>query len=666
MSKISANHSLQPGFRLKSKERTYEIVKVLGAGSFGITYLATGEVSVGNITTTIKFAIKEHFLSASCYRADDGSTVLTVPTAQSDVMGSRSDFLTEANRLKKICLKSRSIVSVNETFEANGTAYYVMEFLDGGNPGLSSEADAVEIVRQIAEAVRHIHEENVLHLDIKPDNIVLKTNEKGETYPVLIDFGISKHFDGKGKPTSSLSAKGASQGYAPQEQYAGISEFSPKYDIYALGAVLFYLVTGKNPPDAFKISANQQELKKELTGKVSPTIEKAILNAMKPSAMERTATIDQFSEELSGFEFVPELKTEISQLKFDKNKGEETILVESNLPWEAYSTQSWCKVKKIGDNLNIKVSKNNSDGSSTRQCEVILKGTTRNVSFNIQISQQGKGTIVFQKKQRPTWLEQNSKKVYVGGTALALIGGIVLLCILLQPDPQLESAKLTEAIESRDQDELRNFAEKDSARAFAPYAQLLFNHGDIEKAEFYALLAKQTADSVWANNILAKIPPTINTENELLPLEDTVVVVEVQPTLAEAVSEPQPASPSVATVNTSSQSYQSNSNYTQPTQTQQQQLQSQTGSPSSNSVSSSQSSSNSEKRLQEAIQDPSKGMIELLKLATIEHYAPSYYYYARQALQTGKTAEAVKYLKMSIDKGVNVAISRELLDAIEN
>ena len=123
MSKESATHALPTGFKLHSKDRVYEIVKVLGAGSFGITYLATAKVAIGNITTTVRFAVKEHFMSASCYRGDDGATVLSAPAAESDVAQSRADFIAEANRLKKLCMKSRSIVSVNETFEANGTAY---------------------------------------------------------------------------------------------------------------------------------------------------------------------------------------------------------------------------------------------------------------------------------------------------------------------------------------------------------------------------------------------------------------------------------------------------------------------------------------------------------------------------------------------------------------
>ncbi len=83
--KASQTLPIGKGYKLRSKEREYEIIRVLGSGSFGITYLAKAKVSVGNISTTMSFAIKEHFMSASCYRGEDGVTVLTVPTAKSDV-----------------------------------------------------------------------------------------------------------------------------------------------------------------------------------------------------------------------------------------------------------------------------------------------------------------------------------------------------------------------------------------------------------------------------------------------------------------------------------------------------------------------------------------------------------------------------------------------------
>lgn len=495
-----ATYALQTGFKLQSKDRVYEIVKVLGSGSFGITYLATAKVSIGNISTTIRFAIKEHFMSASCYRGDDGAMVLTVPTAKSDVIDSRADFLTEANRLKKLCLKSRNIVSVNETFEANGTAYYVMEFLDGGSPSICPEKDAVSIVMQIADALKEIHKEHVLHLDLKPDNIVLKTNDKNETYPVLIDFGISKHFDAKGRPTSSLSAKGASPGYAPQEQYAGVSEFSPKYDIYALGAVLFYLCTGKNPPDAFKISPNQQELRKELTGKVSPYIEKTILNAMKPSAMERTSSIKQFCEDLMGVDFVPVLNVSISNLDFSKEKSQRAISIDSNIVWSVNTDCQWCKVYKDNNNVVISVSKNKENGS--RICDVFINGAPHHISQVIHIKQEGSGTVVF--PNEPTWWQRNSKKVYVASGII--IAGILIVGIssIFKVDHEKESRLLTQAINNKDGQALAIYAGLDSTRAFLPYAQFLYEQGDRKKSLEYATKARSLGgnSSIQAEELL--------------------------------------------------------------------------------------------------------------------------------------------------------------------
>ena len=516
MTKETSIQTLQSGFRLQSNERIYEIVKVLGSGSFGITYLATAKVSVGNISTTMKFAIKEHFVSASCYRGYDGATVLTVPTAKSEVSDSRADFITEANRLQKLCLKSRNIVSVNETFEANGTAYYVMEFLDGGNPSRSSEEKAISIVMQVADALNEIHKERVLHLDLKPDNIVLKTNDRNETYPVLIDFGISKHFDSKGRPTSSLSAKGASSGFAPQEQYAGVSEFSPKYDIYALGAVLFFLCTGKNPPDAFKISPNQQELIKALDGKVSSKIEKTILNAMKPSASERTPSIKQFCDDLMGIDFVPVLNISDSQINFNKNKEQKNILVDSNISWSVYSEEDWCTVKKTDNSVIISVTNNKE--TSGRFCNVVVNGTSHKISQVIHIKQEGVGTIVF--SSGPTWWERNGRKVYQAGGVILIGCCLVGMFEILKPNPEKESKRLTEAITSMDGDVLEQFAKEDSVRAYLPLAKYLVDKKDFENAQKYANKAMMTSDSTKAKTLLNTVNTalTTNTNTVLTPV----------------------------------------------------------------------------------------------------------------------------------------------------
>lgn len=290
--------TLTVGTVLKSPTMEYRIERILGAGSFGITYLASSKVKHGNVSFNVKFAIKEHFMD-SCYRDSDGIFVHCTPTSQKNVEQSRRDFLNEARRLQNICQQSVNIVHVNEAFEANGTAYYVMEYLDGGSPKPMKEKHAVALIGQIAEAVGVLHKNKLLHLDIKPDNIVLKNADDGTAYPVLIDFGITKHFDDKGNPTSSPNAKGISQGYAPIEQNDDIKTFSPTLDIYALGATLLYLLTGKNPPSSVKlIDPSQRDLNALIPESVSGSTRQAILNAMKPNKNDRTQNVESFLNDL--------------------------------------------------------------------------------------------------------------------------------------------------------------------------------------------------------------------------------------------------------------------------------------------------------------------------------------------------------------------------------
>ena len=298
-------NALPIGTVLSSKSRTYKITKVLGAGGFGITYKVSSKTLVGNIEIDTQFAIKEYFMKG-CYRDSNDAQMLYSPTLKLDVEQGREDFITEAKRLNKLSGQSNNIVKVNELFTANDTAYYVMEYLNGGDliqyvkkNGVLSERDALSIMIPIAKAVELLHNEKLLHLDIKPDNIVLKTdNETQATIPVLIDFGIAKHFGRDGKPTSHLVAKGATDGYAPMEQYADIDRFAPEIDIYALGATLYYLLTGKNPPKAFDIES-MSVIRNALPKQVSEQTKNMIVSAMQRNKSDRTSSVHQM---LSGID----------------------------------------------------------------------------------------------------------------------------------------------------------------------------------------------------------------------------------------------------------------------------------------------------------------------------------------------------------------------------
>lgn len=241
MSLLKKNQPLQDG--------KYTINECLGQGGFGITYLAE-QTNLGR-----KVAIKEFFLKEHCNR--DAETLhVTIPSQGSREMVNRfkENFLKEARTIAG--LSHPNIVKIYDVFEENGTAYFVMDYIDSGDLKTLTEGGpllediAARYISQISDALEYLHGKNILHLDIKPSNILINKNQEA----ILIDFGISKRYDGGGDETSSTPV-GISKGYAPLEQYnEGVKKFAPSTDIYSLGATIYKLVTGQVPPEAALIN----------------------------------------------------------------------------------------------------------------------------------------------------------------------------------------------------------------------------------------------------------------------------------------------------------------------------------------------------------------------------------------------------------------------------
>ena len=285
---LSSESSLQGG--------RYRIVSMLGSGGFGITYLGTQTGLERNIV------IKEFFMSGYCLR-DEYSNLITVPTVSNVEFVERfkDKFLKEARHIAQ--LKHPNIVNIIDVFEENGTAYYVMDFIEGGSlvekvqrEGPLPENVAKRYILQIADALNYIHQRYMNHLDVKPGNIMLSRNDNA----ILIDFGLSKQYDSQTGHQTSTTPVGISHGYAPMEQYkeGGVSEFSPETDIYSLGGTLYYLLTGERPPVSQEINEDGLRLDQLKAKNVSwPTIS-AIINAMKPRKKERTHDINTFIAEL--------------------------------------------------------------------------------------------------------------------------------------------------------------------------------------------------------------------------------------------------------------------------------------------------------------------------------------------------------------------------------
>ena len=216
----------------------YELMKFLGKGGFGITYLGR------HILLNKYVAIKEYFPKDNFRRESNGTQV-----SYSDKSVARRNiekFLKEAKTMAE--LNHEGVVKVNDVFEENNTAYYVMDYIEGRSLAEQlpiAQEQALAYIKQAAEALQYVHTKGILHLDIKPANIMI--NQSGKA--VLIDFGISKHYDSEGKGTS-LSTQGYSSGYSPIEQMTpgGLKQFTPPTDIYALGATLYKIISGTTPP----------------------------------------------------------------------------------------------------------------------------------------------------------------------------------------------------------------------------------------------------------------------------------------------------------------------------------------------------------------------------------------------------------------------------------
>lgn len=287
---------LQPGTRLSGGSYGgYTIRRVLGRGGFGVTYMAESQVG-------IQFAIKEFFPKNTCERDEASNSIIVTDVEKIDLVARlRRRFIDEAMNVAGV--EHPYIVHVVETFEENGTAYMVMENVEGvtlqtcvRNNGPMDEDTARDIIIKAALALHHMHNKRITHLDIKPDNIILTAS--GD--PVIIDFGLSRQH------TSNNTASGQqltaiSKGYTAHEQYSRQNVFLPQSDVYSLAATYYFLLTGKRPPEP---TANYNYAA-DLPSGVTDASRAAIAYAMRYSPQKRTASMTTFIGHLRGMVLGP-------------------------------------------------------------------------------------------------------------------------------------------------------------------------------------------------------------------------------------------------------------------------------------------------------------------------------------------------------------------------
>ena len=285
---------LQSGTHLKRGD--YRIIDSLGRGGFGITYLAE------QVNLHRKVCIKE-FFPKDYYKREgvSGSLTLSLDGFGEAMNKFKAKFIKEAQTIA--ALYHANIIHIFDVFEENNTCYYVMEFIEGESlsdivkrGGALAETDALRYIREVASALEYIHDRNINHLDVKPGNIMVR---RDDNRAILIDFGLSKHYDAESGDATSTTPVGVSHGYAPMEQYkqGGVSTFSPETDIYSLGATLYYLVTGNVPPQAADIADDGLPT---LPAHLSSSVRTAIERSMEVQRKRRPHSIKEFLAYLNG------------------------------------------------------------------------------------------------------------------------------------------------------------------------------------------------------------------------------------------------------------------------------------------------------------------------------------------------------------------------------
>lgn len=249
----------------------YRIIRILGQGGYGITYLAE------NTKLNTYVAIKEFFPNNICHREVSGDIKVLSSSSLQLWSKLKDKFQKEARHISS--LNHPNIIKVHDVFDENNTVYYSMDYIDGCSlldklRGSSIDRkDAIQYILKIADALSYVHRAHITHLDIKPGNIMIRQEDNE---PILIDFGLSKHYDTMGMATTSL-AGGFSIGYSPIEQLEGrVSEFSPQTDIYALGATLYSLLTQQAPPFASVLRSSKLSFPPTVTIGLQNVINKAM------------------------------------------------------------------------------------------------------------------------------------------------------------------------------------------------------------------------------------------------------------------------------------------------------------------------------------------------------------------------------------------------------
>ncbi len=297
----SPSHTLARGAMLNHR---FMVGGVLGEGGFGITYIGLDTL------LQVRVAVKEFYPAGMVNRNNTVSNdvqSISAESARELFSKSREHFLHEARTLAKFT-NEPGIVAVRDFFEENHTVYIVMEYLDGitlksylKQVGTISCYNTLCLLMPVFHSLKKIHEKNLIHRDISPDNIMLV----GEQVK-LLDFGAAREFADE----KSLSVM-LKHGYAPMEQYRRHGKQGAWTDIYAICATVYKCITGTIPPDApDRIYEDNLKMPSELGFEASPEFEQVLRHGLAIKAEDRIQSIDQLLKELAA---VPDLDIDFNE-----------------------------------------------------------------------------------------------------------------------------------------------------------------------------------------------------------------------------------------------------------------------------------------------------------------------------------------------------------------
>lgn len=280
-------YRLRPGTILDNK---YLVGNCLGEGGFGITYIGR------DLTLDIKVAIKEYYPNGYVNRNNTVNQNVSATTeSQKHIFYKGKDnFLEEARKVAKF-LGEPGIVGIREYFEANGTAYIIMEYLDGENlasyikkNGTFEAQKIFRLMLPITYSLKRIHNAGMIHRDISPDNIMYMRNGSLK----LMDFGSARYFTNEQKEMSVL----LKQGYAPEEQYRKNGKQGPWTDVYGLCATMYRCITGMIPEDALDRLREDELVPPSKMGiSIPPAMENILLYGLAVFKENRCQSMEELS-----------------------------------------------------------------------------------------------------------------------------------------------------------------------------------------------------------------------------------------------------------------------------------------------------------------------------------------------------------------------------------